>query len=212
MPVVLALGQHTDRPQMRKFFASLGLVGCGLSALIHGATFFGVDPMMSWPALWVLHVAAMLLVLCAFFSGNVGKSRAWSGDDPWKKLFAAWDTVEINDAFEQLKQDNPNAEASIVRRFRSRPAAVVFYCLGAYALINFTIGLSLLDGGVPEQDGNSYRLETHGKPIRQLSEAEYRQARAVQTRLATGHWMAFFYASSVLWMAPRSVTREGMGG
>jgi hypothetical protein len=56
---------------------------------------------------------------------------------------------------------------------------------------------------VPEQIGGSYQLMSHGTVLRQMTEPEYRWARAYQTRLATGHWMFFFVTSAVMWLAPR---------
>jgi hypothetical protein len=47
-------------------------------------------------------------------------------------------------------------------------------------------------------------LESHGKVIATLSETQYRWHRAVQTRLATGHWLFAFYLSGALWAVART--------
>jgi hypothetical protein len=199
----LASRGPTGGRQLRKAIASLGFIGCGLSAIIHLSTFFGLDPMIKWPELWILHIAAMVVFASAFFSGNVGPGRTPRGPS-FGDLFSAWDMADANTEIARLDRGDPVSESMLVRRFRPRPVAVVLAILGVYAMVNFAASLALLNGGVPERDGISYRLTSHGKVLKQLTESDYLWHRAYQTRLATGHWMFFFVASGVFWLMPRN--------
>jgi hypothetical protein len=188
---------------VRKTIAALAFLGCAVSALIHLATFFGIDAMTRYRGLWVLHVAAMASCVSVLFSGNVGWRR--NGGN-LGEAFGAWDAADAKAALMRLDRDEPvgsNAAALLAKRLRPRRVAILVGCLGVYAMVNFVVTLSLLQGGVPEQIGSTYQLVSHGKVLRQLTEPEYRWTRAYQTRLATGHWMFFLVTSAVLWLAPR---------
>jgi hypothetical protein len=196
---------------MRKAFALFGFMGCGSSTAIHVLTFFGIDPMMKWPALWILHVAAMLAMLSAFFSGNVTRPSKFTRstvDD----IFGPWDASEAQSQLEKswigTETERAQAEEIVVRRFRARPVAIVLVCLSFYALANFAISMSLLGGGNPEQQGESYRLTSHGKVLKELTPSEYQWYRAYRTRCATGFWMVLFCTAGVLWQAPRRRAKE----
>ena len=60
-----------------------------------------------------------------------------------------------------------------------------------YALVNFAIFLVLCEGGGPHERDGRYLLTSHGKVIREISEAEYHQQQAYVVRGFSGHWMAF---------------------
>jgi hypothetical protein len=191
---------------MRKAFALLGFVGCGLAATIHLLTFLGIDPMLRWPALWILHVVAMLTMLSAFFSGNVIRRFEFARstvDEVVGPLDAAEAQTQLEKLWTGSESERAQAEAIVVRRFRPRPIAIVLTCLSFYALANFAVSLSLLEGGDPEQQGQSYRLTSHGKVLKELTPSEYQWYRAYRTRYATGFWMAMFCTAGVLWQAPR---------
>jgi hypothetical protein len=202
---------HPRELDMRRIFALFGFAGCALSSTIHLMTFFGVDPMMIWPQLWTVHLLAMLALLSTFFSGH-RLGRAKSGRSIFGEIFGPWDAAEARAQLEKSLHatvaERGSAEEMVVRRFRPRPVAVALICLAFYALANFTISISLLGGGVPERQGDSYRLISHGKVLRDLSVSEYRWHRAYQTRLATGHWMVVFLLAGVLWQAPRRMPLE----
>jgi hypothetical protein len=191
---------------MRKVFALFGFVGCGLSATIHILTFFGIDPMLRWPAFWILHAVAMLAMLSAFFSGNVTRRSKFERSAA-NEIIGPWDASEAQEQLDKVwtgsASERARAEAIVVRRFRPRPVAIVLTCLSFYALANFAVSLSLLEGGDPEQQGESYRLTSHGKVLRELTASEYHRYRAYRTRFATGFWMVMFCTAGVLWQAPR---------
>lgn len=76
------------------------------------------------------------------------------------------------------------------------PWVVVFgICLFAYVLLNFVFMFILGSvGGNPSMVGGKYILENHGKLIREITEAEYREAMANTIRGFSGHWLIFYFA------------------
>lgn len=69
-----------------------------------------------------------------------------------------------------------------------RVLAGVFF---AYALVNFGAFMVLNEGGGPTERDGKYFLTSHGKVLRELSEAEYHRKRAYEVRGFSGHWMLF---------------------
>ena len=191
---------------MRRAIAFIGFAGFGLSAAIHLVTFFGIDPMTAWPGLWIFHLVAMVALFSTFFSGHLAR-RSDAARAPYAAMFGATDMADAETELDKImtgsERERLDAEKRRARRFRPRPLVVGLFCLFLYALVNFTISLSLLSGGVPEQQGDSFHLTSHGKILKDLSPSEYHWYRAYQTRLATGHWMVLLFAAGVLWMTPR---------
>jgi hypothetical protein len=67
-----------------------------------------------------------------------------------------------------------------------------------YVGLNFLVGMAWLGEGGPATNGRRYWLQNHGRYVRELSESEFRQYRAHEVRLFSGHYFAFIMPS-VLW-------------
>jgi hypothetical protein len=80
--------------------------------------------------------------------------------------------------------------------------------LFAYAIFNFGMFLTLSEGGGPTVRDGKYLLTSHGRVIRELTEAEYHRQRAYEVRGFSGHWMVFASASLMLLVG---ATRGGPG-
>jgi hypothetical protein len=68
--------------------------------------------------------------------------------------------------------------------------------LFVYALVNFGLFMVLNEGGQPHFRDGKYVLTSHGKVIRELTEAEFHRHQAYVVRGFSGHWM-FFAAGSL---------------
>jgi hypothetical protein len=73
-------------------------------------------------------------------------------------------------------------------------AAVCF----AYALVNFGVFMVLNEGGSPHERNGKYVLQSHGRVLRELSEAEYHRHQAHVVRGFSGHWMLFSSAALMI--------------
>jgi hypothetical protein len=188
---------------IRRLMSALGYLGFGFSAVVHGLTFLGIDPLGSWPELSVVHSIAMGAAISVVLSGNNrptvrGSSNAWPALDAAERK----ETEKLLSAITsetQTPAQKDAAEAELVKKMRPGRGKAMTAILGAYAVINFVVSLGLLRGGTPGQSGDEYMLFAHGKVIQVLSLAEYRWACAYQTRLATGHWMFLFFLCATLW-------------
>jgi hypothetical protein len=61
--------------------------------------------------------------------------------------------------------------------------------LFVYALVNFGMGMKLLEWGSPLRRSGGYALMDHGRLIRELSPVEYAQIRAYEVRQFSGGWI-----------------------
>lgn len=60
-----------------------------------------------------------------------------------------------------------------------------------YAVVSF-LSLMLLYPETSYETHGEYFLKIHGKMIRTISESEYRHYQAVEARIFSGHWIAFY--------------------
>ena len=168
-----------------------------LTAAVHLSTYAGFDPMTWWPGLWTMHALAMAALASTLVSGSV------------RLLPRGSNVLDLLD--QRIEGDRGSAgatalanESDFARVVRPSRRKLMAGALGAYALINFVLCLSILRGGQPVRRAGEAVLESHGKVLATLSETQYRWQRAVQTRLATGHWLFAFYISGALWAAART--------
>jgi len=85
-------------------------------------------------------------------------------------------------------------------------AILIAICSFLYAFINFSIFLTLMEGGSPEENNGIYYLHNHGQKIRDLTFSEYQRFLAYEVRGFSGHWIIFsliptifyFYRDSIL--------------
>jgi elongation factor Tu len=83
------------------------------------------------------------------------------------------------------------------RVFKSAPRwlQVLTGVFFVYALVNFAIFIVLVEGGGPDKRDGKYFLTSHGRVLRELSEAEYHRQQAYVVRGFSGHWMMFSSAA-----------------
>ena len=79
-------------------------------------------------------------------------------------------------------------------------AIAVFIAIFAYALVNFLIFMAATEGGSPSIRDGKYVLDSHGKVIRELTEAEYFSFKANELRGFSGHWLVFYFAPFAYFM------------
>jgi hypothetical protein len=85
-------------------------------------------------------------------------------------------------------------------------AGVLLICVFAYAIVNFGLLFLHTEGGSPSESNGAFVLQSHGKVIRQLTEAEYHLQRAYIIRGFSGHWLVFYLVPALyfLFRSPRA--------
>jgi len=81
----------------------------------------------------------------------------------------------------------------------------------AYALVNFASFMVLNEGGGPSERDGKYFLTSHGKVLRELSEAEYHRHQAYVVRGFSGHWMGFSSVALMFLVGAASLRRQSAG-
>lgn len=88
----------------------------------------------------------------------------------------------------------------------------LFVAVILYVGLNFALGFAHTRDGSPVKRDDAYVLEDHGQVTREVSAAEYRQGRAEQLRLFTGHPLVFYLAPALYFAALAGTpTAGGMG-
>jgi hypothetical protein len=67
-----------------------------------------------------------------------------------------------------------------------------------YAFANFFISMSLMQGGSPQEAEGRYVLADRGHVLREITAEEFTRLRSYETRLFSGHWLAFYAAGAVM--------------
>jgi hypothetical protein len=80
-----------------------------------------------------------------------------------------------------------------------------------YAFVNFGLFMVLSGGGGPKESGGKYYLSSHGRVVRELTEAEYHQQRAYVVRGFSGHWMLFSSAALLMIVGSRARPESSSG-
>ena len=77
------------------------------------------------------------------------------------------------------------------------PGWASILCAGvvAYALVNFLVGVSTLQRGSPALRDGQYVLESKGHVERVITADEFHAAQAMNLRMFSGHWIAFYFVS-----------------
>ena len=94
------------------------------------------------------------------------------------------------------KQKDPTSLKTMFTPFPAyiKLALIIFF---VYAIINFVISISLLEGGTPSIESGAYVLQNRGTFIRALTEGEYLQYQAYTLRAFSGHWLIFYLLPAV---------------
>ena len=142
----------------------LAVFGLVASAVAHASTFLGVNPQRAFPPVWMLHVLVFMVWFPVVISCR--KIRAKCGrKDFWKVAT------------------------------RGAPAWMKALTVGliAYAFFNFFFVTFVLgEGGVPAELDGKKVIHSHGKVIRELTDAEYERQQTYVVRAFSGHWMLFY--------------------
>ena len=81
-----------------------------------------------------------------------------------------------------------------------------------YAIINFMLFITLMEGGSPAVSNGNYCLQNHGKKIRDLTKEEYQRFQAYDVRGFSGHWIVFSMIPMTYFLAvhPKLQTTAGL--
>ncbi len=152
-----------------------------VSLVVHASTLLGIDPQTKWPGVMFIHVAIFPPFLAA--------------------IYCSW------------RPGRPSGEGQSQAFDRApRWLRIMSGAFFVYALVNFALFMVLSQGGgVPDQRDGKYVLHSHGKVLRELSEAEYHQQRAYEVRGSASHWMMFACAALTLLWGTASRGREPPG-
>lgn len=78
----------------------------------------------------------------------------------------------------------------------------------AYAIINFFLFMVATEWGSPSIRNGKYILHSHGKLIRELTQAEYSSFKANEVRGFSGHWLIFYFVPFAYFMFRKESTRS----
>lgn len=143
------------------YLAAFGLVA---SAVIHVATFLGVNPLGAVPGIMVFHFLLFVVWFPTVFMARkaCARSNAW---DFW----------------------------GVITRHAPLWMKALSVVLAAYAFVSFFFVEFVLNrGGVPSINSGQKALVNHGKVVRRLSDEEYERHQAYSIRGYSGHWMMFY--------------------
>lgn len=77
------------------------------------------------------------------------------------------------------------------------PAAILGVVMLAYAIANFMLFIQATEGGSPAMQDGTYFLMDHARVVREITSAEYTAFRANEVRGFSGHWLFFYYVSTI---------------
>lgn len=150
-----------SRPVIIVFY-NCALLAFAAMLAIHVLTYCGVDLEKVLPPVWMLYPLAIVVFLPAVQVGR-DLAGAFRRPDYWK--FAL--------------------------RYAPRIFQYAPYVLGVYAFVNFFVCLVLLRFGSPGHFNGHPALLDHGSLREYLTDSQYRDMKAYQTRLASGMCMMF---------------------
>lgn len=145
-------------------FLILSIIGFVLALCAHIATFFGINPLLLCPYVWLLHVGIFLGILPLLVISH-------------KTDGTRFGRISIKAVFE-----------SVPKWLKG-----LFSMISIYAVMNFGLSAILLGGGSPELWDGAYVLQNKGEYIRALTEIEYHLYQSYEVRLFSGHWMLFYF-------------------
>jgi hypothetical protein len=90
-----------------------------------------------------------------------------------------------------VRRDGTKDSLNRLFRSASRWLQIIAIICFAYTFANGVMFGILTGGAVPHERDGKYFLESHGKVIREINEAEYHQYRAYVVRGLSGVWMLF---------------------
>jgi hypothetical protein len=149
-----------------RLLGAIGLVGFGLTLLIHILTIAGIDVSSRFPYVWAMHAAVMVY----FASSVLLLIRAGY---PTRRL-----TLDI-------LEDNLPAWVLL--------ADGLFF---AYMFINVLLCVSVTKGWNADVVNGQYLLMSHARVLAHLTEREYHLQKAYELRMFSGFWLCFWTLSA----------------
>lgn len=77
------------------------------------------------------------------------------------------------------------------------PAVILGGVVLAYAIVNFMLFIQATEGGSPAMQDGTYFLMDHARVVREITSAEHTAFRANEVRGFSGHWLFFYYVSTI---------------
>ncbi|MFV0536208.1 MAG: hypothetical protein ACK5M3_02425 [Dysgonomonas sp.] len=155
---------------LKKIFFYIAAAGWVLSLVVHFLSIDKYDITDKIPYIWALHIFLIVVWLPAI-------------------LYLVKD--------KEFKNMTPSAVFKSI--YKKCPFWVITICLICfiYAGINFSIYLNSYIGSADIIDGQ-YVLQNKGALIKNISEEEYHEYNAAQTRAFSGHWLVFYGIAAVI--------------
>jgi hypothetical protein len=149
---------------------------------------FGLFALLGFMLSLVAHIAALLGIDVAdrfpyVWSLHIGIFAVFI---PF--VFSMHKTLGAKPKFADIKSNFPGWIVAI--------GLVIFI----YAILNFILFVHNTEGGSPSIQDGRYVLSSHGKMIRELTEAEYHAFNANVVRGFSGHWMIFYFVPFAYFM------------
>jgi hypothetical protein len=157
-----------SRPLLIVFYI-VALVAFAAMLAIHVLTYWGVDAEEVLPFGWTLYPLAIIVFLPAVQVGR-DLAGAFRRPDYWK----------------------------LALRYAPRIFEYIAYVVGAYVFVNFFVCLVLLRFGSPGHINGHPALLDHGSLREYLTDSQYRNMKAYETRLASGMCMMFDLLAAVI--------------
>jgi len=135
-----------------------------LSIAAHTATYFGIDPQVKFPAVWLLHFGIFIVFIPAFIAYR----------------------NEYGGRFGNIDHE------SVMRR-APEWMRILLKVFIIYTAINFGLFFVNSEAGAPDIWEGQYVLQNKGTLIRELSQDEYERYQMYEVRGFSGHWLIFYY-------------------
>lgn len=161
---------------LKKIFFYFAVTCWCLSLIVHLLSVVGYDISYRFPYTWILHVFLVFAFVPAMIYLMKGKKLMESLDSGWVNPFNFLKDI-----------------------FKNSPVWLTTICAVCfiYAFINFSIFSGSYTGNTEIKDGQ-YILQDRGSFVRAITEEEYHQYGAAQTRGFSGHWLIFYSISAAI--------------
>ncbi len=142
----------------------------------------------------ILFLICLLLHFSTYFNPEFYLETQYAGVIHIATLALAVLTIVLRRADRRLDEDN--FFASSTPGWLSSMCRILIF----YALINFVLCIILLGGGRGRIRDGSYAMVDGGRVIREISRMEWLRLKGIESRLFSGHWLAFSFYALVCYM------------
>ena len=160
---------------MKKYLFYLALIGWTMAVLTNVLALAQINIGQYIPYIWVLHIGIFAVWIPVVFDlrGNkeiqeLNKNKSFTN---FKSQFGIWNII-----------------------FKETPKWMKIIAISGffYAFFNFAIFMISMDNSSPHEKNGKYTLQNHGELIREISEEEYHEYKALEIRGFSGHWIVFY--------------------